>query len=259
MKNKLLISIIVLIVFVALNYLRYIYAYFIGTDEWNNTDEIMRTLLVLLPKYILVAITAYLITKQHPIKVLGLEYGFYSGLFYGFLFTLPMFIGYAIYGTFNKDMTGWNVFNSMVSAGFGEEYFYRAFLFGILFFYCGWGFIPAALIASVFFGAGHLYQANELGSALGVFAFTAMASIGFALMYMTWQSLWLPVFLHGFMDLSWDMFSIETDVRGNTIANVFRFITIGLAVYFSIRKGKRERFSLRGRLWVNRESRLIEE
>ncbi len=94
-------------------------------------------------------------------------------------------------------------------------------------------------------------QAHELGSSLGVFAFTAIASIGFVLMYMTWQSLWLPVFLHGFMDLSWDLFSIQTDVRGNTIANVFRFITIGLAVYSSIRKGKRERFSQCGRLWVN--------
>lgn len=51
----------------------------------------LRTLLVLLPKYILIAVTAYYVTKQHPLKVLGLEYGFYSGLFYVF-FALPMFM-----------------------------------------------------------------------------------------------------------------------------------------------------------------------
>jgi membrane protease YdiL (CAAX protease family) len=253
MKNKVLNSIYILIIFLVLNYLRYFNAYvFLGINQWNELSILNRTLLILIPKIFFVLLTTFIITKKNPVIVLGLAHGFKKGLFYGFLFSVPMFMGYAFFSSFNPNFGFKDVFDNMISAGFGEEFFYRAFLFGLLFYYCGWGFIPASCIASVFFAAGHLYQAHDFASSLSVFIFTSLASVGFALFYVFWKSLWMPVFLHGFMDLSWSMFSMEGDVTGNTIANIFRFSTIGLAIYLTIKKAKKTKFAeLSGKWWVN--------
>lgn len=254
MKNKLLISLITIVVFLFLYYLKYVYAYWIiGVEEWNSSPMMTREMLISIPKLIIVFATTWWLTKRPPMEALGLDRGLIEGFNWALLFSLPMFIGYGITGSISLDFGGEMIYKAMVSAGFGEEFLFRAFLFGVLFYYAGWGFIPATLIASVFFGLGHLYQANDIGSALGVFAFTALGSVGFALFYVAWKSLWMPLLLHGFMDLAWDMFSVQTDVRGDLTANLFRFCTLGLAIFFTARKLKKENPGfLKGKVWINK-------
>jgi membrane protease YdiL (CAAX protease family) len=86
-----------------------------------------------------------------------------------------------------------NTFTGLsITAGLCEETLYRGFLMGILFPLVGtWG---AVALASVFFGAGHIYQGQK-----GVIQ-TFVVGLLLALLYVLTQSLWLPMLLHGFLD-----------------------------------------------------------
>ena len=57
-------------------------------------------------------------------------------------------------------------FKNMMIAGFFEEFLYRGFFFGVLFYFAGWGFIPAIILPSIYFGIGHLYQAESLNESI---------------------------------------------------------------------------------------------
>ena len=125
-------------------------------------------------------------------------------------------------------------------------------MFGFLFFYAGWGFLSAGIFTGLLFASGHLYQAQDMSDAVSIFLFTTGVSLGFAWFYYVWKSLWLVVFLHGFMDLIWDSVNVETNVTGTLWVNVGRFATIIFAVAYSIRvAAKNGRFDLRKKLWLN--------
>lgn len=259
MKNKIFLSVIIVAVFLLCKNIKYFYAYLVfGTEGWQMLDFDVAVSLVNYTQMLIMLILVGLLFRSRSFSVLGLDTGFLQGLKMSFLFTLPMFIGYAFLFNFEFDYTFSALHRDMVLAGFFEEFAYRAFLFGILFHYAGWGFVPAACIASVFFGMGHLYQANDVEGAIAVFLFTALGSAGFAWFYMIWKNIWMVAFLHGFMDAAWGMVNIEDNVTGSFWINVFRFTTLGLAIYFSVKKAKAENtYSLKSRLWLNREAANI--
>ncbi len=256
MKRKIIISVVVILAFIALRNLKYVYGYCIfGKEVWDKMDFNFKVFLLNYSIIVIVFIITGLLFKKLPFEILGLKTDILKGMLFGFLFTIPMFIGYGYGAQFKTDITVERIHLDMVLAGFFEELFFRGFLFGILFYYAGWGFISAVFIPSIFFGIGHLYQAETLTEGLSVFLFTALGGAGFAWFYLTWRSLWMVVFLHGFMDLAWDMFSIQSNVTGNLNANIFRFATLGLVIYFSARKAKAMgTYSLKGKLWLNRET-----
>ncbi len=256
MKNKIVISVSVIIIFIAIQFLAYFYGYVIfGKENWNAMDINLKLSILKYSQIALVFFVTFILLKKLPFEALGLKKDLLKGLLYGFIFVLPMFIGYGIQNNFHAEFSISLFHKDIVLAGFFEEFTFRGFLFGILFYYCGWGFITAVLIPSVLFGMGHLYQAGDLAESISVFLFTALGGAGFAWLYMAWGSLWMVIFLHGFMDLAWDMFSTQSgNVTGNLYANIFRFTTLGLAIYFTRKKAKAEnRLSLKGRLWVNKE------
>jgi membrane protease YdiL (CAAX protease family) len=87
---------------------------------------------------------------------------------------LPMTIGYAFLST-ELNLSLAPIVTGSIYAGLFEEIIFRAALFGVLFRYCRWGFIPAALISSIIFAFGHLYQGHDAISALTAVAITAVA------------------------------------------------------------------------------------
>ena len=258
MKRKIIISLVVILTFILLRNIKYVYGYCVfGKEAWDVMDFHLKVSILNYSIITIVLIVTTLLFRKSPFEILGLKKDILRGMLFGFLFTLPMFIGYGYESGFKTDVTLGDFHFDMVLAGFFEEFFYRGFLFGILYYYAGWGFIAAVLIPSMFFGIGHLYQAETLSDGISVFLFTALGGAGFAWFYLAWRSLWMVVFLHGFMDLAWDMFSIQTNVTGNLNANIFRFATLGLAIYFSIKKAKSENnYSLKGKLWLNKETLL---
>lgn len=67
----------------------------------------------------------------------------------------------------------------------------------------------------------------------------------------------MVMFLHAFMDLTWDGFSVQTNVTGNLWINLARFTNLFMAILFSIRMAKlNNRYDLKrnGKLWINKNA-----
>ena len=192
-------------------------------------------------------------------KSMGIDKGFLKGLGVAFLFTLPMLIGFAYFGEWNTELTFRKFYWGVILAALAEELFYRGFLFGQLYRFGGWGFIPAGLLSALIFGSMHLYQANDWLSAFGIFAITGMGGMWFAWLYIEWgKNLWLSVFLHFFMNCYWVIFGMADNAAGGFYANVFRTITITLTIVVTIYLHKRNgrKAITKSKLWRNRDAKL---
>ncbi|PHR46395.1 MAG: hypothetical protein COA32_11110 [Fluviicola sp.] len=254
MKKKVLISITIILTFLCARYLKYFYGYVVfGEEEWNALDDSFATNLLVYSQILLVFIVSSILFRRKVFEVLGLHKGILKGLAIGFICSLPMFIGYAFLNGFEFKLDLSLIHRDFIQAGFFEELLFRGFLFGILFYVVGWGFIPAILLPSIFFGLGHLYQAENVSEAISVFLFTGLGSAGFTWFYTAFKNLWVVIFLHAFMDLAWDMFQIETTVSGNLTVNIFRFATLGLMIFLAIRNTIRHpEHKMNGKFWVNK-------
>jgi uncharacterized protein len=206
----------------------------IGAKDTNFYQSIVgKTLKYLVP-------TLIVLFTFHPPKdilgELGLNKNFFKGLQYAFLFTLPMLIGYFLMGTHNQEQT---LVENIVKAfkdGFREEIYFRAFLFGQLFRQVKFGFLPAVLVNGLIFGFLHIYQAHTVVEGISVFTFTFAGAVWFAWLFMEWkENLWLPIFMHFFMNLYWHLFSTENSAVGGLMLNLPRIVTIALSIYCTIK------------------------
>lgn len=253
-RNKSIFSLIIISVFLIANNLEL--KNFIGGGYYFRA-----TLIYLGPALIGILSLFLFHQPQKILNTLGIDRGFLKGLGLAFLFTSPMLIGYAFVGEWNAELTFKKLYWGVVLAAFAEELFFRGYLFGQLFRFGGWGFIPAGLLSALIFGSVHLYQANDLGSAIGVFAVTGMGGMWFAWLYIEWnKNLWLPIFLHFFMNGYWTVFSMADNAAGGFYANVFRVMTIVATVlvtlYFNKKKGNKA--ITKSNLWKNESSELSE-
>lgn len=212
---------------------------------------------------------AYIWWTLPTLLVLGILYGFKSipknlglnkGLLIGFLFSMitvsPMIISSAIIGKIGNNLYFVDLLYKTFIAGFFEEYLFRGFLFGILFRKIRWGFIPASILGGLVFGLGHLYQGSSIIETLGVFAVTASGAIWFSWLYIEWdKNLWVPIFLHSFMNLSWTLFDVSNNALGGVYTNIFRVITIIMTIVITIRYHKKKGLNIRRRnLIINNNS-----
>lgn len=166
---------------------------------------------------------------------LGLGKGLLTGVFFSIVAVSPMMISSAILGDIDKNPDVTSLLQSTLFAGFMEELLFRGFLFGILFRKLNWGFIPAALLGSLFFGLGHIYQGSSIAETTGIFLITAVGAAWFAWLYTEWDNnLWVPVFMHVLMNLSWTLFEVSSTALGGGLTNVFRATTIALTIFITI-------------------------
>ena len=186
------------------------------------------------------------------LKNLGLNKGLLIGFLFALITVLPILISSAIIGKIDENHDFGILFQNTFCAGFFEEYLFRGFLFGILFRKLKWGFIPASILGALIFGLGHIYQGSTPMETLGVFAVTSIGAIWFAWLYIEWNAnLWVPIFLHTFMNLSWLLFEMSENALGGLYTNLFRAVTIALTIIITIRYHKE-----RG-LKISRENLII--
>jgi len=169
--------------------------------------------------------------KNKVVDSLGFTGSFWNGCKISFLFTLPMFIGFALMFKFNSEINLEEFLIKVIAAAFFEELFFRSLLFGQVFRFTKMGFIPSVLFGALLFGFIHLYQSQEFYESLGIFAITFLGGILFAWVYVEWNyNIWITVFLHLFMNLAAMMFSATENALGGIYFNVFRTITVILVI-----------------------------
>ncbi len=194
--------------------------------------------------------------KEDFFEGLGLNKSLLKGMAFALLCTLPMFIGFALIFDFNAKVSLNLLLISVIAAGFFEELYFRGFLFGQLYRYSQLGFILSVLLGALLFGFVHLYQGSELGEIIGIFLVTFSGGILFAWVYAEWNyNLWVPIFLHMFMNLAWELFSVSDNALGDTYSNVFRMITIALIIILTIFYKRRKGIPLE----INRRTLLMKD
>lgn len=150
-----------------------------------------------------------------------------------------MMISSAVAGEIDNNLSIKTLVYKTLFAGFFEEYLFRGFLFGILFRKLKWGFVPAAILGAAIFGLAHVYQSSAFIETISVFLITAMGSIWFSWLYIEWNNnLWVPIFLHITMNLSWILFDVSSNAIGGLYTNIFRVFTIALSILITIRYHK---------------------
>ena len=167
---------------------------------------------------------------------IGIQKGLKTGLLFSIVTVLPMFLSSAIIGQVGEDLNVLLLVHQTIFAGLMEEYLFRGFLFGILFRKLGWGFIPASILGALIFGLGHIYQGSTFLETTGVFFLTSIGGIWFAWLYIEWNNnLWVPIFLHILMNISWGLFEVSNNALGGFYTNLFRIITITLTILITIK------------------------
>ncbi len=249
-KQKIIHSIFVVLIFIVSFYGRSILNSYVPLTFSTTFLKLSYSYLwwTLLPLLVLVALYGF---NNIP-QILGLNKGLIFAFLFSIITVLPMIVSSAIIGKIDDNLDFGALLYKTIIAGFFEESFFRGFLFGILFRKLRWGFIPASILGGVLFGLGHLYQGVTLIETIGIFAITTIGAAWFSWLYIEWENnLWIPIFLHTFMNLSWILFKVSNNALGGIYTNIFRAITIASTIIITIRYHKK-----RG-LKINRKNLII--
>jgi membrane protease YdiL (CAAX protease family) len=166
---------------------------------------------------------------------LGLNKSITKGSLFSLICTLPMLIGYSIVFELNSEITWNEILRGAIIAAFVEELYFRGILFGQIYRFTKIGFIPSILYGAIIFASLHLHQSQDLLTLIGIFASTFLGAILFAWAYIEWKNnLWVPIFLHLFMNLFWMLFSAGENALGGVYSNIFRILTIVLIIFLTI-------------------------
>lgn len=213
--------------------------------------------IVALPIFIFV----YFTNKHSIFEPLGLKGNILKAILFSFAFSIPMLLGSGFMGNFEITINPQDFWFGCVFAAFFEELYYRGFFFGQLFKKTKLGFFPSIIISALIFASLHLYQSDDLSTLTGIFITTFMGAGLFAWLYVEWNyNLWLPIGLHFFMNLSWELFSISDNAFGDLSANLIRALTVTLAITITLIYKKKRKIPLeinRKTLWIKKPNVLL--
>lgn len=164
------------------------------------------------------------------LKELGIATNPLRPFLFGLVATSPALIGFALTSHLDHSVTARAFFILCLYNPFAEEVLFRAFTFGQLYYRAGWNFWPAALVPTVLFAAGHLYQSSDPKELAGILAITGLGGILFSYFFVRLgRTIWAPYALHAMLNSWWTIFTTNNTALGGWSDNVFRFGSIGLA------------------------------
>lgn len=164
-----------------------------------------------------------------------------AGLGIAFLCTLPM-LAVGLLSPRQDDLS--RLFYGTVQAGFFEEWFFRAFAFGLLVQLGGMRVWPAAVLIGTVFGSVHLsaYTTDAISDEFAWVALIGLGGVLYAWLFWRWRwNLWLVIGLHTFMNLWWGVFDLDKNTLGGWAATASRVASIGLAITLTEFMANRQR------------------
>lgn len=228
-----------------------IYKYIHAIFNLEMVSILLTYIMIGIPVFLFVFIT----NNKTVFTPLGLRGNFIKGLWVSLIFSLPMIIGFGLVNDFQIRLTLKDFIISCLFAAFFEELYYRGFFFGQLFKNSRLGFFPSLIIGAMLFASLHSYQSEHLFDLVGIFVTTFLGAGLFAWLYVEWSfNLWVPVGLHFFMNLSWNMYGVSDNAFGGWTANLIRALTIILAITSTIiyKRKMNIPFGVKSKtLWIN--------
>jgi len=190
-------------------------------------------------------------------SALGLDGSVWIAVKVGLIATVILPITYALIAPFSLENLGQDIVGGAILPGIGEEILYRGMLFGLLFRFAGWGFLPAALFGASVFGIAHFYQGNTVFEFLGIFGITAIAALWWSWIYIEWDNnIWMPAAFHILMNMYFAMFDVAEGTLGSWSFFVIRAIVCLISIALTVRHAKkRGYFKITGRDWVWQRNR----
>ncbi|MBC6980215.1 CPBP family intramembrane glutamic endopeptidase [Caulobacter sp. 17J80-11] len=187
------------------------------------------------------ALAAALFGPRAAPGALGLNGSVLAGIAVGVAGTAVMLAGFALTAPYTPPEDPFNILmRRALLPGIAEEILYRALLFGFLFRFARWGFLPAALVGAAFFGAAHLYQGDTPTAALEAFLMTGLGAVWFAWLYAEWRfNLWVPIAFHVLMNGMWELFTFDEAAFSSATANALRLAVIVVSVVITVAAARR--------------------
>jgi membrane protease YdiL (CAAX protease family) len=176
---------------------------------------------------------------RSAMRELGATASARQGAVFALIVTAPMLIAFALGFHVNPKMTFLGVAVLCFIAPFAEEVIFRGYLFKQLYQRARLGFWLSALIPSVLFALGHVYQSSDPRELAGILAITGVGSLIACWLFMRWQyNLWIVVSLHAAMNLWWEVFAVDDTALGGWLANGARIVTIACAILLTLYKDR---------------------
>lgn len=255
---------IVLIIFLSFVTYYFLFTYF-QTIKLGLDNITQQGLISYILTYFIIGIPIFLGTyfinkTSNVFKSLGLLSDIPIALLTSLIFVFPMFLGGLLFFKFDRPSNIENLFADTFVAGFMEELYFRGFLFGQLYRKANLGFLPSIFFGALIFAVGHSYQSQDIGELTGIFMVTFSGAILYAWLYVEWNfNLWVPIFTHTLMNLTWNIFQVDNSALGDTKANIFRGITILVAIIFTVlyKKNRNEKLLINGRTLVLKRKKDI--
>lgn len=197
-------------------------------------------------------VAAMLFGRRHVFAALGLRAPFWPAVAFALACTAIVLAWIALNATpLPPDRMAYEIARGALLPGFAEEVLFRAFLFGFLFRFCGWGFLPAALLSSLVFGLEHVYQGDDLQQALAIALLTAIGGVWWSWLYVEWRwNAWVPIAFHVLMNAYWSAFDVADNALGETMSVVVRVVCIVISIVATLTVAQRRSWrQLAGRRW----------
>jgi len=197
-------------------------------------------------------VAAVVAGPRRCVSALGLDGSIWTAAKIGLIATAILPLTYAFIAPVSAGNIGQKIVAGAILPGIGEEVLYRAMLFGLLFRFAGWGFLPAALLGASVFGIGHFYQGSSITEFLGIFGITALAALWWSWIYIEWDNnIWMPAAFHILMNMYFAIFDVAEGTLGSwsffAIRALVCLISIGLTVRHAKKRGH---FKITGRDWL---------
>ena len=191
--------------------------------------------MVLLP----ILVAAIITGPRRAAAALGLDGSVWTAVKIGLISTAVLPITYAFIAPLSSENILHDIILSAIFPGIGEEILFRGMMFGLLFRFAGWGFIPAALLVATLFGIGHFYQGSSTLEFLGIFGITAIAAVWWSWVYIEWDNnIWVPAALHVFMNGYFQIFAVSEGTLGSWSFFFIRAVVVLISIGLTIRHAK---------------------
>lgn len=186
---------------------------------------------------------AHRVSLREAPRELGIASGAARGLLFAALAALPMLVVYLVFAPDGAPPTPMRLFIAAPFSAFTEEVLFRGYLFRQLHRRAGWGLATSMLVSALVFAAPHLFNfgaADGLSDVLVEIGWLSMGGAFFAWLFVRWSdNLWVPIGVHAFMNLWYEIFVGQRVAASDTATTVGRLLTVVSAVLITLRFTRR--------------------